>query len=40
VAQVLAFVFQMQRVRQYGGEEPPRPDGFIDPFRQPGAEGE
>ena len=40
VAQVLAFVFQMQRVRQYGGEEPPRPDGFIDPFRQPGAEDE
>ena len=33
VAQVLAFVFQMQRVRRYGGEEPPRPDGDMDPFQ-------
>ena len=38
VAQVLAFVFQLQRAREQGGETPPRPDGFMDPFRQPGGE--
>jgi flagellar biosynthetic protein FlhB len=38
VAQVLAFVFQMQRAREQGGEAPPRPDGFMDPFRQAGDE--
>ncbi len=38
VAQVLAFVFQLQRVRAQGGEEPPRPDGFMDPFQPPETE--
>ncbi len=38
VAQVLAFVFQLQRVREQGGEEPPRPDGFMDPFQPAGGD--
>jgi flagellar biosynthetic protein FlhB len=40
VAQVLAFVFQLQRVREQGGEVPPRPDAFMDPFHPAGGESE